>query len=355
MLKHEELLGKLINEDEWQKISEVEKQFQGYEHPIFYLLKDDMEIYHSSNFNKLTFLCTKRAFSILNDSQNQTFQKKIKKQLIGKDLQNINGALGEVRCFGYLFSVFGLNVKPIKESETPTPDFEVKCENDSILIEVNTLQVNKKEVDKFDIFKEKYDSNGVYERVTVFQKPNKSYIRSVYEKLTNAKKDSKQLTDINNPTILWIDLHDSYISKIAYRIDKSGPYFSTADGNIMFNELWYSVYATENMAMFNCSNLHCGEGIKTNLPKTKFGGRFDDLENNFISAIVYYGPNGLVIFENPNASYKLPDSFIKYFSKGENFKIENSRINFPTNNLKERIEIEKESVNELAKNNFYKF
>lgn len=123
----------------------------------------------------------------------------------------------------------------------------------------------------------------------------------------------------------------------------------------MSNELWYSTYASENMPIFDYVSLVYDEENSITLSKTKFCGRFNDLINSFISAIVYYGPNGLILYENPNALNKLPDSFIKYFIKDKNFKIENSRISFPDNNLKEIIDSEKNSINELGKNNFYKF
>lgn len=82
----------------------------------------------------MTFSYTKNAFSFLNNLENKSFKKKVKRQLIGKDLQNINGILGEVRCYGYLSNVFGTsNVSPIKETKEINPDFELKCENDLII------------------------------------------------------------------------------------------------------------------------------------------------------------------------------------------------------------------------------
>ena len=68
-----------------------------------------------------------------------------KKVLDSKDYTNPCAALGEIRCYGYLLDVFGENAKSIHVGKNKTPDFNVTNGADTVLIEVNTLQMNGEE------------------------------------------------------------------------------------------------------------------------------------------------------------------------------------------------------------------
>lgn len=331
-------------------------------HPVIYLLQDESDVVESSGYIGCSRENTKCAIGHLYD-EHFDWLKKIKKKLLDKDRVNVSAALGEIRCFGYLAETFGSkNVSSITETTNPTPDLMVRIDNKIVQVEVNTVQINEKEANGLREYNKKKEpskkiiknSEHVYHPYGL--KPGASITQSVILKMISIKESNHQLNG-NLPSILWVDLQDEYMNPLSNRVDKSGPYFS---GNgyggvegIISNELWYSVYSKINDPVFEGETLNSDEGNSVKIKKNIFSGKFMCKKYNNLSAVVFYGPNGVVIYENPKAKRKLPECFIEKFSSGRWFKIESSRINFPNKHLKKIINEDKHKLKRMGKRKFF--
>jgi len=151
------------------------------------------------------------------------------------------------------------------------------------------------------------------------------------------------------------------MKNIANRIHKSGPIFSGKSFDPSFeglnsNELWYSVYSEEKDYVFESQTLNKNCVNPAKLNKNIYPGKYYDEKNdNYknISAVVYYGPDGLLIYENPFATKKISYEFYRMISSGRWFKIESSRINFPDNKLLDRLNNDKEILASFYNEKFY--
>ena len=91
--------------EQFKKINNSEGKH--IKHPILYLIEDSTK---ELNYN------TEKAFAVLNNKDNNYFKSMKKKIENEKNFSNINGYLGEMRCYGSLLDAFTNNtlVSPIK-------------------------------------------------------------------------------------------------------------------------------------------------------------------------------------------------------------------------------------------------
>ena len=125
-----------------QEIAKIIEEQTGLTHPLIELIE---ESYDSSGYHNYVKSNTVTAFQRVKLSNQQWLLKK-RKNVLEKDRFNASATLGEFRCYSALIDTFGKNiVKPISETDTPTPDFMLDYNGDNIYIEVNTVQMNSEE------------------------------------------------------------------------------------------------------------------------------------------------------------------------------------------------------------------
>lgn len=360
MIKKERVFGSLFTDDEFLRILENNEKTK-LTHPLIRLLEDKEERIEVSDYTDFVRNNTKFAISCLTQYK-MRWLKKIKKRLLDENIANVSGALGEIRCFGYLIQVFGeKRVVNIDESKKPTPDFRIDLEKNLIYIETATIQMNEEERKSLQQSLEQGErKNGIYEHIShPFGIKNlANIIQSTILKLISVKEKNNQFSCAgNSPTILWIDLQDERIVGISDRLEKSGPFFSgkgysMAEG-VFSNELWYSVYSRINDPVFSGETLNSEEGNKIVLKRNLHNGKFYEKRFNNLSAVIYCSPNSVILYENPFAKNRLPDLFVEILSSGPGFKMESSRMQFPGGKLKKRIKKERNLMKKLAKKGFF--
>ncbi len=85
-------------------------------------------------------------------------------------------------------------------------------------------------------------------------------------------------------------------------------------------------------------------------PIMQHNGRFYSKTNSKIDAVVFCFPNSTIIYENPHSLKPLPNWFIKTMFTVRWFSFQGSKINYPSNDLKKQLEIDKNTIYSLYKN-----
>lgn len=335
-------------------------------HPLPYILADETERFDSNHYTTITQNNTKQAIMTINRND-LDFLEKRKCVLLSKDRTSSSAALGEIRCYGVLLDVFGKeSVHPVSTKRNKkTPDFRVSCDCSDLFIEVNTVQANEEEYKKLVDFENtppSFDKSGISMREYCFTpfgtKKQSGTTPSVIYKLCSIKQNAEQLQS-DTPAIIWVDLQDEFSNILSSRLHIGGPIFSGpicggAISGFYSNEIWYSLYAPEKLAIFEGETLLFGEGIKKPLTTMKIDGKFanEDISPK-VSAVVFNGADALVLFENPYAVNPLPTAFIKAISSWKTFRIESSVLNYSNDALICEIDNELRKINVLSSMEFY--
>lgn len=340
---NEKYFGEYISTDE---IIECMESANGNDNPLIYLftkkVTDSSNSFGYTKHNVISALgCVKRF------DYNWLIKNK-KRLLDGNNINNATAAVGELCCYGYLISAFGSNyVKEITTKNTPTPDFYVCNENgEKVYIEVNTVQINDDEfkaLKDFNLHREFPANQKIVVRehsVAPFGRKKASCIsENVIHKLCQIKSDEEQF-DNTTPSVLWVDLQEQHVNILYNRASSSCPIMTWRE-TIYSNELWYAFYGEKEMPIYeNYDPIY-------NLKKTpvmRHNGRFHIKSNSKIDAVVFCFPNSTIIYENPFSKKPLPNWFIKNMFSIRWFSFQGSKINFPSNRLKEQLEVDKNII-----------
>ena len=339
-----------------QEIAKIIKEQTGLTHPLIELIE---ESYDSSGYHNYVKSNTVTAFQRVKLSNQQWLLKK-RKNVLEKDRFNASAALGEFRCYSALIDTFGKNiVKPISETDTPTPDFMLDYNGDNIYIEVNTVQMNNEEAKRLSDFNRKGQGEVIREicYCPFGNKSGYSTTQTVIRKIYNVKTDSLQIQK-GKINILWIDLQDGYMRTICDKIDRfapiiSGRHIGGAIEGFYSNELWYALYSTKGLAVFEGETMNAEEGKEHSLGKIGYDGKFANDEYSYINAVIYAGTKSVIICENPYAQTTLPDWFLKKITEMQGFRVESAIFNFMKNDITLKIQNDLKYVEELSKNTFY--
>lgn len=334
-------------------------------HPVAYILSDENEIFESNHYSIITQRNTKQAVKTININDS-SFLKKRKHDLLSKDRTSSSAAMGEIRCYGVLLDVFGKkSVLSIHESDKKTPDFKISYNGFNLFIEVNTVQISEKEyigLETYENAPPTFDRHGISIKEYCFSpfgtKKQSGTTPSVIYKLCSIKQNAEQLQS-DTPAIVWIDLQDEFSNTLSSRLHIGGPvYSSPICGGVVSgfysNEIWYSLYAPEKLAIFEGETLRFGEGIKKTLATMKIDGKFaNKAVSPKISAVVFNGTDALALFENPYAVNPLPTTFIKAISSWNTFRIESSVLNHSNDALRCDIDNKIREIKDLSSMEFY--
>lgn len=358
----EELLKNILIDCDLSNLSTTD----GLNHPLNYLLRTN-ESFDSLNYWQYARENTERSLNLIYENDIKFFTKEKKNNLIGCDRTNASAVLGEIRCYGALLDAFGKSqVKHVNErKESKTPDFLINLGEQQIEIEVMTLQMDGNEARNLSAFENAdvtHSGDGILLREHLTRpfgnKKRSGTTPSVIYKLCSIKEDAEQLGG-NKPGILWIDCQDEYMNQISPRLDIDGPIYSSRGmgscvKGLSSNEIWYSLFAHKGDLILDGESLDSGEGIKRKPDKMMLDGKFAKKKTSKrISAAIFYGPNAMCIYENPFAKKRLPECFRIKLMGNLTFKYENSRIDFPKGQLKNKLKNDYKVLKKLCKESFY--
>ncbi len=331
-----------------------------YDHPLLYYLDADaMDSTGYFNYTKENTFCAIRRLLSLDNP----WLMRQKRKVLDVDRNNASAALGEIRCYENLIEAFGKEKVAFihAKSDKHTSDIAVNNEDETVYVEINTVQMNGKEAEALENFYKETPKNP--ERVQIREHVSRPFgiskgctasEKAIY-KIADIKRDSSQFSK-DKPSVLWVDLQDPQINHICSNLYNLSSVRTRKGIGFQSNLLWYALYAEKDMPIFENVSLDSNEGIKVKeLPKMKLDGKFAVENSAQIDAVVYSGPDATVLCENPFSSKPLPLWFVEGLMSVKWFAFESSRTNMPSGQLKSQLEIDRSIIKELSKKTFYRW
>ena len=299
---------------------------------------------------------TERAVSIIQKTT-PAWLKKIKPRLLEMDnYSDVSAVLGEIRAFGYML-LAGMSVEPIPETNSPTADFKIVVDEMEIFVEVHSKQydgVESSNLTKFNNGEElpeietRRDANGkVCSRmieVTPFGTPipGELVAENVISRMAAIKGTKKQFPE-GKLAILWLDFQDE-LWDMGPKYDSIFP-ISTWNGEFSSGEFWYAFYGWNGApifekASFNTYNIG-------NIRPMRHDGLF--INKSKANAIFMLFGNKSILIENPFIESIIPEKLRKNIYAMPRFNQEYSYLRWPCDNLKDRINYEKDIIECLNK------
>lgn len=353
---------------EWSKYFTIEevkkfelmknKEGKHIKHPIVHLINNENV---DVSFN------TKLSFDIINNCDDGYLARMKAKIMEEQNFSNINGFLGEIRCYGYLLDSFNDNnitVKPIPTTKNnQTSDFEVINEenNEKVYIEVNTKQSNDKESKDLYKFHKNFDKSLKNERqnkmdnkpkvcmsITSFapfgRSKDKSRIDAI-QKIAQTKQNKNQIPK-GSIGILWMDFQSEGISKMI-DLDESKPLHYIRNFGMFSGVLWHALYGKKDLPIFNSSQFHWAYKGLENFDRMQHEGLF--IQRHDIAGVVFSEGRYTLMLENPFAEKQIPMWFLENIINTPKFNYEHSKIQFPRYNMQQEIENEYKRIIDLSK------
>lgn len=315
-------------------------------HPVTYLLQENAEVCRN----------TTSAFTIISNYDNEYYSK-IKDRIVKEqNYSNINGYLGELRCYGYLLQCFDktISVKPVSTKNVQTPDFVVTntLNNEKVYVEVNTKQCNVEESKKLAkhredwLKKEKKKPVDIDISVLAPFGVSKDHANiDAIQKLAQIKQKKQQIPE-SSTGILWIDLQSEGMDRIL-GIHQAAPLWYIGSYGMFSGILWYALYGKKELPIFNSSQFHVAYKGMENFETMRHDGLF--LQRQDFSAVIVSGSKYTLFFENPFSKNKIPMWFIEKIINVRNFDYISSKIPFPTYDIKREIEDTYIKIENLSK------
>lgn len=344
--------------EQFKKINNSEGKH--IKHPILYLIEDSTK---ELNYN------TEKAFAVLNNKDNNYFKSMKKKIENEKNFSNINGYLGEMRCYGSLLDAFTNNtlVSPIKtKKDNQTADFEVVNEKnqEKVYIEVNTKQCNDNESKRF-----KKNRDDIQKKIKENQQDNKNISKpkvaiytsciapfgagkncietniNVIQKIAQTKQGKNQIPK-GEKGILWLDFQSEGIQGLL-NLNQVQPLWYNKNYGMFSGLIWYALYGKKKLPIFSSTQFHDAYKGLGKLYKMEHDGLF--LQRKDISAAIISSDKYTLYFENPFCKEKIPIWFLEGILNIPRFYYEYSIISFPTYNVKKEIKNRYKRIKDLSK------
>jgi hypothetical protein len=280
--------------------------------------------------------------------------KNFKKRLMdSSDYTNSSSALGELRALGNLLDS-GLEVTPIPtDNDKATPEFLCNYEGFSFIIEVHSKQMSGEETKQLREFYESSFKPGqpsIRELVVTpfgkIKKEGDSIVLNAISKICGIKNREHQLTT-KLPSVMWLDFQDECWD-IVFKPESLLPLRSFR-GELVSGEIWYAIYGWKGAPVFEGHTLE--KRIANGPLKMGHPGRFR--QKTALCAVITSFPRNTSILENPYIEKSLPAELWPAMSMLPWFSVQNSYTKMFSKDLAARIQMEKESIEELESKIIY--
>lgn len=271
-----------------------------------------------------------------------------------KDITGLAGILGEIQIYVLLSnSSFKHGLKCVKTkpttknksvkkaNENKTPDFiyETTVENKKIKVNIevaSSLGTKKEEKKRIT------EQNEIYPyEIYPYGKPEREEIDNslseVIRMINRVKEPDSQLKeeDIN---ILAINLVNPIGEPIFLNLlkERGKPYFINKEGDnntIYTGGIWQAFYSKKGDRIF--SSIGINDLIKEEIYKMEYNSRFQG--KSIVDFAIINTYEGVFIYQNFNRNIEIPKHIYKCLMSLDNINIDNVFINFPINNLEERV------------------
>lgn len=307
-----------------------------------------LEIERSNNDNHKKWLKSKldEIENVKCDTEEDIFQAK----------KTISSNLGEIKAFGLLYRSFlGKNlICSFSNGSDFSSTIKSQGENYKICIEVNTpLAGDDEGKTTLDLENSKHSwGNFQMKEVAPFGLPQRKSIDSVtseaISKIAAIKKEEKQFED-NTINILWVDFVNPFLSELDLLENHEQP-FIIFNNEIFGGNIWWAMYGKKNHQVLVRANGYS----EPETYKMEYDGRLQ--QNSKIDFVIFNMNMGLSIFEKiNNHKTKIPEDFYKgLFTFDARQEYSKMWINYPINNLNEKVDYVQQECNAFITRYKYK-
>ncbi|MCB2141365.1 hypothetical protein KQH29_00315 [bacterium] len=341
-------LESLLSEDTLQAILASPPRDQL--HPVRWLLQNDRKGMRQEYVN------TNRALDWILRSDQPWVDRQLPRLSSTVNYEEVAGALGEIRAYGYMLEA-GIIVEPVHESDESTPDFEI--EEKSAQVEVNTKQMHEataRELDRFnqgqpgsedESFKFLRDKEReIGGRIIVIDpcgrpEPGENVAENVISKICGIKARETQFSD-TRPSILWLDFQGEHWH-LHNMVDQVNP-INTWNGEFYAGAVWYGLYGWKGAPIFE----HASPDWQppTSIVAMRHDGRFR--AGTKVDAVVLSCPRHTVVLENPFSVKPISSELWTKTICLPWFRYEASYPRWPSDDLAQVIELQKERIESLS-------
>lgn len=293
---------------------------------------------------------TETAFKVVFE-ENKEWLLSLKPRLLNiNDYSESSSALAEIRAYSYLL-IAGVLVKPISiNKSSPTAEFSVDENNETVFIEVHAKQSNSLEAEELEKF---YNKTPQFQKgqvwcvgehiVSPFGKPETSEVttENVISKIAPIKNKEHQFSAIDT-SILWLDFQDE-TWQLLMTIAQLLP-VSTWNGAFFSGGIWYAFYGWKDAPIFENFSLECP--FMSPIIKMRHEGRFQKRTN--LDAVVISFPRATVVLENPESQKPIKPWLWRKLISMPWFNFEYSYLNWPNPNLRQKLESQRNTLIALS-------
>lgn len=379
-MKKTPLLYQYIGKQNYKKISKIiyNNKYTGRRssHPIWAMIR---EIHSNLQPNADITIKGKKleeAIKIIKNKKDTNLESflnnHLNKTLFSKDITSINAGIAEIMsCADLILS--GFNVKNIKTTSKPTPDFEISYGEEKCYIEVNCKHYEENEKTIWIDTARETNINTAKISTKLFivnqfsfpSNPNENDIIQGIQKISQIKDKSKQAKNNKIPFILWIDLWNGNYEFSESILGNTNP-FKIYNTTISSDIIWHSLYGWKGCPifdkfpiswliklqkwktlkykikkLFSKKSLH-SISIDKIISKMQHNGKF--IGDNKISAIIFSFKSMKYICENPYAKNQLSNELRFQLLNIPQMDISKSIINLGKKQIKNLIKIYKNII-----------
>ncbi|TXJ33661.1 hypothetical protein EPJ69_04580 [Brachyspira aalborgi] len=271
------------------------------------------------------------------DINKRWFNNRLNIFMKDEDIRNLAGILGELQIYGLLsnspFKYWLKCVKTTNEKKTPDFIYENYCRREKIKVNIEVASSLGTKDEK----KQRTEQNEIYP----YGKPKREGIDNslseVISMINRIKEPDSQMKeeDIN---ILAINFVNPIGECIFLNIlkERGKPYFINKEGDnntIYTGGIWQAFYSKKGDRIFG--SIGMDDYIKEEIYKMEYNSRFQGKSVVDFAIINTY--EGVFIYQNFNRKIEIPKHIYKCLMSLDNINIDNVFLNFPINNLEERV------------------
>ena len=332
--------------------------FRGRRHPIWVPLFGEDQSIHAGH--RRLEQSVRRIISV---DQGKTWLEGKKTRLLDRDeVNNASAAMAEIRVFGGLLEA-GFDVKPVAETDEPTPDFVGTAGDQQVAFEVaSKLQDRAQD----ELQEQIHDAirgkapvpegvgfcvhRGERNVVTMFEsvqhpfgrpnpaKPNDSVQTNAISRVCRIKDDERQIPD-DGAAVLVVDFND-FGSPLAPHslVDQTVPMIAGVDG-FTSGALWYAFYGWKCAPVFEgrrrVNMEHNGRFRRSGEGKSK------------LSAALLVMPKHVVCFENAGAKFPLTEDTRLRIARFPWFDLKHSVLEWEPGDVGHQVELHSRMIRRL--------
>lgn len=289
---------------------------------------------------------------------------KVRHLLDCNDINNATAAMAEIRAYGGLLEA-GFDVKPVRVSGQPTPEFHAMLDGQTLIVEVAAKHQDQQQDELEQAIHDALEGDaalpeGVERRryrgkntiidtvISTRQpggapdpsKPHDSVQTNLISRVCAMKANETQLAD-DRPSVLIADFSDFGFPAFKGLIEHASPIIRGHYG-FTSGALWYAMYGWRDAPVFEAL-------LNRPPPRMQHEGRFSESRDpkSKLSGVLFVLPEDAVLLENPAPNHRLTRDIRLSLCTHPRFDIAHSVLDWETGDAKRQLELQRNMIGRL--------